>query len=124
MPTKTKVRNAVPLLLLFASALNPRKNFDDAKLAELADSIHAQGVLQNLVARPVDDKFEVVAGGRRLRALQRLAESGRIPETCEVPVSVRELSDDEALAVAITENANREGVHPMEQAEAFLQLFK
>lgn len=111
----------LPVSALEASPLNPRKTFDENEIADLAESIAAEGLLQNLVARPVGHgRFEVVAGGRRLRALQKLANEGRAPRT--VRVLVRPLTDAEVILLAITENNQRQDVDPLEEAEAFAAL--
>jgi len=116
---------------LDACPLNPRTIFDAGEIAALADSILAQGLLQNLVARPspenrTDDevgdlvRFEVIAGNRRLRALHKLADDGRIDaDSYIVPVLVRDLSDDQVLFAAMTENLQRENLSPMDEANAF-----
>lgn len=113
---------------LIASKLNPRKAFDQAKLEELAASILAQGVLQNLVARPMalglngNDFFEIAAGERRWRAVQHLHEMGKISSGYAVPVRVQALTDRELLELAITENGNRSDMHPLEDADAYAAL--
>ena len=113
----------IALRALHASPLNPRKVFEQAALAELAESIAHKGLMQNLVIRPVlegdSGHYEVVAGGRRLRALQLLAEQGRIPESYMVPVRVQQLSDLEALQLATAENVERRNMSPIEEADAF-----
>ncbi|WP_278911581.1 ParB/RepB/Spo0J family partition protein [Deinococcus wulumuqiensis] len=113
----------IALRTLHASPLNPRKVFEQAALVELAESIFHQGLMQNLVIRPVREgdsgHYEVVAGGRRLRALQLLAEQGRISESYMVPVRVQPLSDLEALQLATAENVERRSMSPIEEADAF-----
>ena len=103
------------LATLRVSALQPRRSFDDAGLAELAASITEKGVLQPLLVRPVEDGYEIVAGERRFRAAQRAGLD-------RVPVVVRELSDRQTLEIAIIENLQREDLTPMEEAHAFEQL--
>lgn len=105
----------VSIALLRASPLQPRKNFDEAAIAELAASVAERGVLQPIVVRPVDGGYEVVAGERRLRAAQRAG-------LTTVPAVVRELTDQEALEIAIIENLQREDLNPIEEARAFKQL--
>jgi ParB family transcriptional regulator, chromosome partitioning protein len=98
------------------SPTNPRRSFDQAKLQELAQSIRAQGVLVPLIVRNLAaDQFEVVAGARRFRAAQAA-------ELFAVPVRVVELTDDEALTLQLVENAQREDVHPLEEAFAYRAL--
>ncbi len=97
-------------------AFQPRKEIDSVKLQELADSISAQGVVQPVVAREVSvDQFEIIAGERRWRAAQ-LAGLG------EIPVIVRKVSDQAAVAIALIENIQREDLNAMEEAEALKRL--
>lgn len=112
----------VPFNLTFPSPLNPRKTFDQAAIEELAQSILAQGILQNLVARPVDGRFEVVAGGRRWRAVEFLVKNGPLSDDYLLPVRVQELTDLQALEMATLENVGRKNMSPMEEADAFAQI--
>lgn len=93
----------------------PRKHFDDDKLAELALSIEKHGVLQPLIVRPVADGFELVAGERRLRA-------AKMAGVERVPVVVRQLSERETMEIALIENLQREDLNPLEEAEAYARL--
>ena len=115
----------LPLGALAQSGLNPRARFDKAAIAELAQSILEQGVLQNLVVRPYPEPegvWQVVAGERRYRALQRLLVEGKIDEAYPVPVVVREVDDHELLLLATTENVQRQDMTPLEEADAFAKL--
>ncbi|WP_158680079.1 ParB/RepB/Spo0J family partition protein [Deinococcus sp. NW-56] len=116
------VRN-VALAALHPSPLNPRKHFDEAKLTELAESIAHQGLMQNLVVRANTGEgggYEVIAGGRRLRALRLLADQGRVnPANYMVPIRVQPLDDLQALMLATAENADRADVSPLEEADAY-----
>ena len=107
---------------LVQSALNVRKQAPDAaKLAELAESIKAVGVLQNLVAfAQPDGLLAVAAGGRRLAALQQLFAAGDIENDYLVPVKV--VSEDMAVTLSLTENSHREDMHPADQIRAFMTL--
>ncbi len=105
----------VDIHLLFESPTNPRKTFDKADLAELAASIKQQGVLQNLVLRPVGEKYEIVAGARRFKA-------SLLAGLDKVPAAVRNLNDDEVLDIQIIENLLRKDVHPLEEAEGYQNL--
>ena len=91
----------------------PRQRFDEAALAELAESIRAQGVIQALVVRPDDDgdRFVLIAGERRWRAAQRAG-------LREVPVVIRQVSARQAMEMALVENLQREDLDPLEEAEA------
>ncbi|EBS7383341.1 ParB N-terminal domain-containing protein [Salmonella enterica] len=107
---------------LVHSALNVRKQAPDAaKLAELAESIKAVGVLQNLVVYEQNDSMlAVAAGGRRLSALQQLLAAGDIDNDFLVPVKV--VSEDMAVTLSLTENSLREDMHPADQIRAFMSL--
>jgi ParB/RepB/Spo0J family partition protein len=112
----------VPLEFIVTSSLNPRKFIDDDKLLDLAANIKAQGLLMNLILRPNGAEFEVIAGERRLRALRLLREAGGIPEGYLVDAKVVDVSDDEALEIATSENDFREEMHPMERAAAYAAM--
>ena len=94
----------------------PRKDFSDESLAELADSIARYGVLQPLLVRPVGDNgYQLIAGERRWRA-------ARLAGLTEVPVVVREMTDEEATALALIENLQREDLNPVEEAFGYRKL--
>ena len=95
----------------------PRQYFDEQKLEELAQTIKVHGVLEPLLVRqiPRKNQYELVAGGRRYRAAKKA-------ELTEVPVIVRELSEEQALEIAIIENLQREDLNPVEETEGILQL--
>lgn len=93
----------------------PRKTFDEKALSELASSIERNGVLQPLLVRPMaDGSYQLVAGERRWRA-------SRIAGLTEVPVVIKEMSDEQAMEIALIENLQREDLNPIEEAEG-LQL--
>lgn len=114
----------VPLDQIEPWAQNPRRTFAPEAEAELADSIAARGVLQNLVVRRIGDRLQIGAGERRWRALRRLAAEGRWdPTAATVPVNIVDCPDDGAfLAVALVENLQRQDVPPLEEAEGFARL--
>ncbi len=95
----------------------PRKDFDEQALSELADSIAQHGIIQPLLVRPVPDGYQLVAGERRWRA-------ARLAGLTEVPVVVRELSDSETMEIALIENLQREDLNPIEEAEAIRELIE
>lgn len=103
----------IPIGALVESKTNPRRTFDKDRLAELAESIKAQGVVQPIVVRPDGEgAFEIVAGARRYRASKAAG--------CEtVPAIVRELTDEAVLEIQTIENLQREDVHPLEEAEGY-----
>jgi ParB/RepB/Spo0J family partition protein len=113
---------SIPHNQLKPSPLNPRKGFNESKLAELADSIAEKGVLQNLVARKKGKGFEIAAGERRWRAVQLLIDQSKVPADYALPVRIQKLSDLELVMLATTENVNRQDMHPLEEAEAFAKM--
>lgn len=112
--TKAKFQ-LIPLSFILESQSNPRKRFDEEALQELANSIKEQGVVQPIVVREFEDRFEIVCGARRLRASQMAGLN-------EIPAIVRELSDDQAFELQITENLQRQDVHPLEEADAICTM--
>lgn len=106
----------LPVEYLQRGRYQPRTEFDPAALQELADSITAQGVIQPIVARPLgDNRYEIIAGERRWRGAQ-------LAGLAEVPVLVREIPDEAAVAVALIENIQRENLNPLEEATALKRL--
>ncbi len=106
----------LPIEYLKSSRFQPRKDFDPAKLQELADSISSQGVIQPVVVRPIaENSYEIVAGERRWRAAQ-------LARLHDIPVVVRHVTDQSALAIALIENLQREDLNPLEEAEALKRL--
>ncbi|WP_419960483.1 nucleoid occlusion protein [Psychrobacillus sp. BM2] len=96
----------------------PRTVFDDDKIEELARTIHTHGVIQPIIIRKMDDeKFEIIAGERRFRAMTKLKWS-------EVPAIIRNLSDKETASIALIENLQREELTAIEEAVAYQKLLK
>ncbi len=93
----------------------PRTHMDEGSIAELADSIKAQGVLQPILVRSIGDGYEIIAGERRWRAAQ-------VAGLKEVPVVVRDVEDNAALAIALIENIQRENLNPLEEAIGIQRL--
>ena len=94
----------------------PRTKMDQAALAELAASIRAQGLMQPVLVRPVEpDRYELIAGERRWRAAQ-------LAGLAEIPVLVREVGDETALAMSLIENIQRENLNPIEEANGLQRL--
>lgn len=108
--------------LTLSTRYQARKTPGQVSLSELADSIEAQGLLQNLVVTKGKKRgtYEVIAGGRRLQAMQRLIESGRWAK--ETTVWVTQVDNEQALEASITENVQREAMHPADEFEAFAAL--
>lgn len=108
----------LPIDLIRASPNNPRKHFADVELDDLAKSIRDKGLLQPIVVRPLaGGDYEIVAGERRWRAAQRAG-------IHDVPVLIRELTDSEALEIALIENIQRTDLNPLEEARAYSMLLE
>ncbi|MCU0939059.1 MAG: ParB/RepB/Spo0J family partition protein [Burkholderiaceae bacterium] len=108
----------LPIAQLRAGKYQPRTKMNPESLAELADSIRAQGVMQPILVRPVEaGLYEIIAGERRFRASQ-MAGLG------EVPVLVRNVPDEAALAMALIENIQREDLNPLEEAQGVQRLIR
>jgi len=108
----------LPIEYLQPNPDQPRKSFNEAELAELAESIADKGLLQPLLVRPLsgpDERYQIVAGERRWRAAQRA-------NLHEAPCIVRELTDRETLEIAIVENVQRSDLNPVDEARALKQL--
>ncbi len=116
METQTKARlRTLPLQDIAIGTSNPRKVFDTEALKELTQSILEKGILQPLLVRPFQEGYQLVCGERRLKA-------ATLAKLTEVPVQVRELSDEEVLEVQLIENLEREDVHPLQEAETLQQM--
>ena len=113
----------IPVELLQRGEYQPRVDMRQDTLAELADSIKAQGVVQPIVARPLAKKskgaqrYEIVAGERRWRAAQMAG-------LTEIPAVIRDVDDDDAIAMALIENIQREDLNPLEEAGALDRLIR
>ena len=95
----------------------PRKQFDESKLQELADSIKEKGILEPLIVRKVAEGYELIVGERRWRAAQKAGLK-------EVPILVKEAEDREALELSLIENLQREDLNPLEEAEGLKRLIE
>lgn len=116
-PDRTSV---LPVSLMQAGKYQPRTRMDPASLAELAESIKVQGVIQPILVRRIGssaagDRYEIIAGERRFRAAQQAG-------LTEVPVVVRDVPDEAALAMALIENIQRENLNPLEEAQGLARL--
>src|SRR6201997_3113401 len=115
---RPRTQRKVPIEFIKPNPRNPRREFADAELKELSDSIKQHGVIQPIVVRPVkgaQDRYEIIAGERRWRASQM---AGRH----EVPIVPVDISDSDALEFAIVENVQREDLNPMEEAQGYHAL--
>ena len=93
----------------------PREDFDQTSIEELAQSIKEKGVIQPLLVRRKGDNYELIAGERRLRAANSLGLN-------EIPIIIRDVSDQDSLELALIENIQREGLNPIEEAHAYQHL--
>lgn len=107
----------VPLTKVKPNARQPRKNFDQQELEELADSIRQNGIIQPLVVRKVGQGYEIIAGERRYRA-------AKLAKLKEVPVVIRDVDEEEAYKLALIENLQRSDLNPMEEALGYKQLIE
>jgi ParB family chromosome partitioning protein len=115
-PNKGTPTTTLPVDLIGRGRFQPRRNFDEDKLRELADSIAAQGVVQPVVVRPVENgRYELIAGERRWRAAQLAGLS-------DIPAVVREVDDQTAMAMGLIENIQRDDLNPLEEAQALHRL--
>lgn len=108
----------VPIEQIAPGQFQPRKRFDDEEMSSLVESVRAKGILQPILVRrdPLHaDAYEIIAGERRWRAAQRA-------QLHDVPVIVREFSDEEVLEIALIENLQRENLSPIEEANAYQRL--
>lgn len=107
----------VPLDQIVPSPLQPRTVFVESPLDDLVESIRQHGVIQPLIVRLVDGKYELIAGERRWRASKKLG-------LATAPIIEREASDRDVLEMALIENLQREGLNPMEEASGYVRLAK
>jgi len=115
-PVAAKDVRTLPVAFLEPGRYQPRKNFAQEPLADLAASIREKGVLSPILVRPLGaDRYEIVAGERRWRAAQ-------MAKLHDVPVVVRELADDQALEIAIIENVQRADLNAIEEGAAYEEL--
>jgi ParB family chromosome partitioning protein len=121
-PSGAVLANArsVPIEFLHPSKLQPRVDFDEERLAQLAQSIREQGVLQPILVRPHrvhQGQFEIVAGERRWRAAQKA-------QLHEVPIVEKDLADRDTLEIALIENIQRQDLNPIEEARGYRRLMQ
>ena len=121
VPSTTSAMQDIPLSCIQESKTDPRRQFDETKLAELADNIRQHGVLQPILVRPMPGReagcYQLLAGARRYRA-SKLAGRESIPAT------VRELSDTECLELQLIENLQRADVHELDEARGYAALMQ
>lgn len=112
---ETSSETVVKIAMVEPNRDQPRKNFDEDALQELADSIKQFGLLQPILVQPRDGYYEIVAGERRWRA-------AKLAGLKEVPVIIRDLTEQEILEIALIENIQRENLNPIEEAQAYKKL--
>lgn len=117
-PTNREEVRKIPIGQIVPNRFQPRTVFDDEKIEELSRTIHTHGIIQPIVVREFDDgRFEIIAGERRWRAMNKLGWD-------EVPAIVKNLSDTETASVALIENLQREELSPIEEAVAYGKLLE
>lgn len=109
--------SSLPVDRIQRGKYQPRREMDPQALEELANSIRKQGIIQPLIVRPLGDKFEIIAGERRWRAAQ-------LAGLTEVPVIIRSIPDEAAIAIALIENIQRENLNPIEESVALSRLIE
>ncbi len=107
----------IPLDKIIRKDDQPRKDFDNAALNDLAKSIEINGVIQPILLRFIDDKYQIIAGERRYRASQ-------IAELKDIPAIIVDVDDENAAKLALIENIQREDLNPIEEAMAYKQLME
>jgi len=109
--------NTLPLDVIERGRYQPRRDFNPESMQELADSIAAQGVVQPIVVRPIEQegRYEIIAGERRWRASQQAGLD-------EIPVVIRDVPDQTAMAMGLIENIQRDDLNPLEEAQALHRL--
>jgi ParB family chromosome partitioning protein len=112
---ESSVPHTIPLDQITLPTTQPRRYFDPQAMQSLVESVKSEGILQPLLVRPVGEKYEVIAGERRYRAAKEA-------ELTEVPVTVREMTDEQAVQYALIENLQREDLNPVEETEGLLNL--
>lgn len=108
-------QQVVDINLIVPNPYQPRKEFSDEKLNELAESIRLHGIIQPLLVRDFQGKYQLIAGERRLRA-------SKLVGLTEAPIVIREMTDQTMMEVALVENLQREDLNPIEEAEAYRRL--
>jgi len=114
---ETPATNEIDIARIDPNPSQPRMVFDEARLEELAVSIRENGVITPVLVRPHGDRFQLIAGERRLSAAQRAG-------LLKIPALVREIPDDQLLELALVENIQREQLNPIEEAQAYQKLME
>ena len=120
VPSKEDMKKAETMMKISQVEPNreqPRKNFEEESLQELAESIKQYGVIQPLIVHKKDDYYEIIAGERRWRA-------AKMAGLKEIPVIIKEYSSQEIMEISLIENIQREDLNPIEEAKAYQRLIK
>ncbi len=107
----------IPIAELRANPYQPRKDFDDEALEELADSIKTHGVFQPIIVKKSIKGYEIIAGERRVRASKKVGLNS-------IPAIIRPFNDEQMMEIAILENLQRENLNPIEEAKAYKQMIE
>ena len=113
----SKADTTLPLSKIKPNPGQPRKDFDQEELDELADSIRQHGVLQPILVRKLGNEYQIVAGERRYQA-------SKLAGLKEIPAVVRDISDEEVFQLALIENLQRQDLNPVEEAQGYKQLIE
>ena len=116
-PVEKPIEQTLKLNLIEPNSEQPRKNFDEESLQELADSIKQYGILQPLIVQKKGNHYEIIAGERRWRA-------AKLAGVTDVPVLIREYDKQQTMEIALIENVQRADLNPIEEAQAFQQLIQ
>jgi ParB family chromosome partitioning protein len=114
IPEDKKIQD-IKLTEIKPNRYQPRNSFSDESIAELAQTLDQEGLLQPIIVRPVADNYEIIAGERRFRAAKSL-------EWETIPAVVKDLDDDQAASLAVIENLQREDLNPIDEARAYQRL--
>ncbi|MEW6088581.1 MAG: ParB/RepB/Spo0J family partition protein [bacterium] len=107
----------IPLNSIIANKLQPREDFDQAKLDELAESVKEKGIIQPVLVRRNGESYELIAGERRFRAAKKAG-------LTDIPAIVKDVDNEESLELALIENIQRDDLNPMEEAKAYRKLME
>ncbi len=109
--------NEISIDDIVPSKNQPRRTFEEEKIRELAESIKENGIIQPIVVRKIEDKYEIVVGERRYRAAKEIGLK-------KIPAVIRDFSDEKTLEIALIENIQREDLNPIEEANAYRTILK
>ena len=115
---KSEQETSVKITLVEPNRKQPRKNFDEDSLQELSDSIKQVGLIQPILVQDRKDHYEIIAGERRWRGAAKMA------GLKEVPVIIRNYSEQEIMEISLIENIQREDLNPIEEAQAYKRLLE